>query len=473
MSARKPNPVPSRLKGRAASAAGILLEAGQDHVLAGFDSMPARERAELESQLAGFDQEALRLSLEARPAPRAPLAPERIEPLQSVSEKTVSKQEWDEAVRTGSEMLASGRVAAFTAAGGHGTRLGFDGPKGAFPIGPVSDRSLFRIFAESIAASSRRHGAAMPWIVMTGRDNHDATAAFLDRNSYFGLDPGLVSLVMQGALPVLDAGRRIVMESRSKILTAPDGHGGFFRAMETSGAFERLQRRGVGTIFYFQVDNPLLRIPDEAFIGFHARRGSLFSTKVVEKISPEEKMGVVCRTGGVVRIVEYSEIGMELSALKDSGGRLVMWAGNAASHVIDLDFAREIAGRVLPFHAARKQGSLSPDSPFDVVKMESFIFDALAWDPSPLVFEAARSEEFAPVKSADGRDTPAAARRMLTEKYASWIEAAGVAVERGWDGTPLRPIEISPLTASSPEDLLALDRSRISAAVGPGGPGLL
>ncbi len=462
--------VPGRLKGRAALAAELLAAAGQDHVLSGFEKLPKDGRDRLAGQLETFDVGILKAVLAGKPSARPQSRLERVDPLPFVSRASAGKAEWLDAVRTGEGMIASGRVAAFTAAGGHGTRLGFEGPKGAFPIGPVTGRPLFKVFAQGLLAAGRRFGAEIPWVIMTSSDNHADTVGFFGRNGFFGLNPESVTFVKQASLPVFDSGWKMVMENPSVIMTAPDGHGGFWRAMESSGAFEAVAGRGCDTVFYFQVDNPLLSVPDSAFIGFHSLRGSRFSTKVVEKKSPAEKMGVLCRSEGITRIIEYSEVDEVHASRRDGSGRLELWAGNTANHVIDLAFARECAGRLPRLHAALKLAKPGSGFAFDIFKLESFIFDALPHDPSPLAFEAARAEEFGPVKASDGPDSPGTARLMLTAKYAAWLEAAGVRVPRGKDGMPLHPIEISPLTAARPEDLLELGPGRLKSLFLARGP---
>jgi UDP-N-acetylglucosamine/UDP-N-acetylgalactosamine diphosphorylase len=196
-------------------------------------------------------------------------------------------------------------------------------------------------------------------------------------------------------------------------------------------------------------------------------RGSRFSTKVVPKTGPDEKMGVLANCSGAVRVIEYSEIDEAKASMREGSGRLVFWAGNMANHIVDLGFAQEVRDSGgLPIHGALKAASGAGEkAPKTVMKMETFIFDALPMDPDPLVFETRREDEFAPVKSQSGADTPQRCRAMLTMKYRGWLERAGLLT--GGKG-PTGGIEISPLTATGPDDLRGLD-----VTITPGRPILL
>jgi len=277
---------PSETKHRIESALSVpgalravetLFRQGQGHVFEGFFALSDAQRQALEAELDELDRGGFAQAFEALP-PRTPLGVKDVEPLREVSPETAGR-EYAQARQAGEEALARGRVAAFTAAGGHGTRLGFDGPKGAFPIGPVTDRSLFQIFAESLLAAERRYGAPLPWIIMTCRDNHEETVAFFREKNFFGLHADTVRFMVQRSLPVFDDAGKILCSGPGRLAMAPDGHGGFYRTVRS--AVEELRDLGVDVIFYFQVDNPLLSVPDPVFVGFHLLRGSRFSTKVV------------------------------------------------------------------------------------------------------------------------------------------------------------------------------------------------
>lgn len=376
--------------------------------------------------------------------------------------------------RAGEEALAAGRVGAFLAAGGQGVRLGFDGPKGTYPIGPVTDRSLFQVFAETLAARGRRHGRPVPLAVMTSPENHEATRAFFEARGHFGLAAENVGFFPQRMLPAFSPEGKILLQGPGALFLSPDGHGGALRVLTRGGALEWFRERGADLLYYFQVDNPLLPVLDPPFLGYHLLEGSQFTTKVVRKTGPGERMGVFARVDGVLRVVEYIHLPEALAAERDAAGRLVFWAGNVAVHVLSLDLVERFRDGVsLPFHAARKPARIldplspSPD-PVDgeAVKLETFIFDAIPMADKALVVEVSREDEFAPVKASEGADTPDTARRRLTRKAARWLEGAGARIERDAAGDPIHAIEISPHTALEPGDLVG----RIEAGFAPLGP---
>jgi len=396
-------------------------------------------------------------------------------PVVSVPETEAEAGRWAEARRAGEEALRSGRVGAFLAAGGQGARLGFEGPKGTFPIGPVTGRTLFHLYAEAILARVRRHGSPVPWLVMTSEENHAETEAFFRDRGFFGVPEGDIRFLPQRMLPAFSPEGKILLQEKDRLFMNPDGHGGALRVLCEGGGLSWFRERGVDTLFYFQVDNPLLPVLDPAFLGHHFLEGSQFSTKVVSKTGPEEKMGVFAVVDGTLRVVEYIHLPASLSGRRDASGRLLFWAGNMAVHVIDLSFVERFRGEIaLPFHVARKPATVLDASggraEAEALKLETFIFDAIPLAERSLLVEAVREEAFAPVKAAEGTDTPARARRMMTAKAARWLAGAGASVPRDEStGAPAHPIELSPLTALEAEDLVG----RVSRTLTVNGPTVL
>ena len=180
--------------------------------------------------------------------------------------------EWAAAKASGEDALRAGRVAAFTVAGGQGTRLGYDGPKGTFPVTPLKKKTLFQVFAEKIKAAGVRYGRPLHWFIMTSHQNHAATEAYFAENGFFGLDRARVHFFRQGRMPAVNFEGKILLESKGSIALSPDGHGGSLRALERSGALDIMEREGIDTLSYFQVDNPLVRCIDPSFIGWHLQK---------------------------------------------------------------------------------------------------------------------------------------------------------------------------------------------------------
>jgi UDP-N-acetylglucosamine/UDP-N-acetylgalactosamine diphosphorylase len=440
-------------------------EAGQGHVFTWWTELDRDERASLLEQVDGIDFPLLaslveELVLHPQTEESVELEPAPIIPIPRTDEDKAARES---AREHGEALLKDGAVAALVVAGGQGTRLGFDGPKGAFPIGPVSNKSLFALFAERILAAERRFGPTIPWYIMTSPANDAQTRAFFERNGFFGLLPEQVWFFVQGTMPAVDPDGQILLASKSEIARSPDGHGGTFRALERSGALDHMESRGMREIAYFQVDNVLVRIPDPVFLGYHAQAEAEMSSKVVRKAYPEEKVGIIGMRDGRVGVIEYSDLSPEDMVARGPDGERKYWAGSIALHVIQVGFVRRLQseGIRLPFHRADKKvpfvdeagKMIEPDRP-NGIKFESFVFDALPHARNAVTLEVSREEEFAPVKNARGENSPETAQRALMETFASWLVGAGVQVPRNPDGSLAKKLEISPLYALDREEAI-------------------
>ena len=368
---------------------------------------------------------------------------------------------WSRASEVGERALRDGKVAAFTVAGGQGTRLGFEGPKGTFPVTPILGKTLFQVFAEKIRAAGNRYGKPVPWFLMTSIINHEATLAFFEQNDYFGLERDQVFCFSQGLMPAVDPDGKILLAEKHRIALSPDGHGGSLRALVRSGATAKMRERGVEVLSYFQVDNPLVHCIDPAFVGHHLLNQSELSSKTVLKTVPEEKVGVFCEQDGQAIVIEYSDLPGRLAQERDEIGALNFRAGSVAIHLFDRDFVERLgsgsdSAATLPFHKASKKvptvdaagNAISPDEP-NGVKFEMFVFDALPFAKNPIIIEAAREDEFSAVKNAEGVDSPQTCRDDQMRQFARWLIAADEALSVDDTGLPAQPIEISPLIADS------------------------
>ena len=433
--------------------------AGQGHVFAFYDQLSPDEQRQLVSQASEIDlREIERLTATLLKGTAAAqnldgLAPA---PYEKRPEHGGDAALWATAKAAGEAALRAGRVAAFTVAGGQGTRLGYDGPKGTYPVTPLRKKPLFQVFAEKIRAAGSRYGRPLHWFIMTSHANHAATEAFFAEHKFFGLDPARVHFFRQGRMPAVNFEGKIMLESKSSIAMSPDGHGGSLRALQRSGSLDVMQSEGVDILSYFQVDNPLVRLIDPSFIGWHAMRSSDMSSKMVPKAYAEEKVGHFCVQKGRLVVVEYSDLPMELQREKDANGQLRYLAGSIAIHILDRDFVRRIAAggasAELPFHRADKkiptidaQGRpVKPDKP-NGVKFEMFVFDALPFARNPVVIETLRANDFSPVKNAEGVDSPKTCREDQLRQFGRWLKASGATVPTDGTGLPSAAIEVSPL----------------------------
>jgi len=364
--------------------------------------------------------------------------------------------------RLGESALREGAVGALVVAGGQGSRLGLASPKGCFEIGPVSGRTLFQLHAEKVLALARRYGRPIPWYIMTSDATFEPTTAFFEKHDYFGLARPDVFFFKQEMFPAIDEAGRLFMSARDRIFMSPSGTGGVFDALFRSGATEDMTRRGVRHLFYYQIDNPLVKTCDPEFVGYHAGADAEMSCKFVLKADPNEKVGVLGLVDGRLHVVEYIHMSQADKAATNPDGTLEYSCGSIAIHVIDRDFVIRLNRSEirLPVYPAHKKiphlddsGSLVTPSEENGYKFERLVFDALPEARATVIVETDRAEEFAPVKNPSGKDSPESARRMMIELYAKWLEKAGVIVPRDVDGTPLGQIEISPLFALDAEEL--------------------
>ncbi len=369
------------------------------------------------------------------------------------------QRKYAEAVKLGKELIAAGKVAAFVVAGGQGTRLGFDGPKGNFPISPIKNKTLFRIFADSIAAVSQKYQAGCPWYIMTSPLNYGRTKEIFRLNNYYGLDEKNVFIFQQGTLPNFSSDGKILLANKANIACSPDGHGGSLKALYESGALDDMKRRGVEFLSYWQVDNPLINIFDPLFIGLHVLDQAEMSSKALIKSGPKEKVGNFCLVDGRVTVIEYSDLSDELAERRNPDGSLVFELGSIAIHIINRTFAEKLNADdfSLPLHrAAKKVRRINKKGnavESDGIKLESFVFDALPLASKSVILQTIRSEEFAPTKNATGVDSVETTRRMMTARAADWLESAGVAIPRKPDGSVDCLLEIAPSFALEKEDI--------------------
>ncbi|MCG3179570.1 MAG: putative uridylyltransferase [Phycisphaerae bacterium] len=449
----------------------LLAKHGQSHLLRFWDDLDDARRAALLDDVEQLDMELLAGLIDSHVRNAPPLElPDRIRPPHALPNEPgdeATRQRYTDARALGEQLIRDGKVAALVVAGGQGTRLGFDGPKGAFPVSPLRNKPLFQLFAEQVRNAQRRYGTGIPWLIMTSPTNDAATRAFFAANGHFGLSAEQVLFFTQGTMPAFDTDGRILLAERHRLALSPDGHGGTLRALHRSGVLDRLADAGVTVLSYFQVDNPLVHVIDPLFIGLHAETRSQVSSKTIPKAGATERVGNFCVVTGPdgadrLTVIEYSDLPDELAHATGPDGRRLFDAGSIAIHLFDVAFVQALnaGGFGLPFHRALKKVPHIDDAGRPVepakpngVKLETFVFDALPLAARTMIYTTRREEEFAPVKNAEGSDSPATARAAMVARAARWLGRAGVAVPSRPDGSPDATIEISPLLADSAEEL--------------------
>ena len=372
----------------------------------------------------------------------------------------------DAARAAGAGMLAAGTVGAILVAGGQGTRLGCSGPKGLVPVGPVSRASLFSVLFGKLAAVRRRFGRSVPLAIMTSSATDADTRRFLVETAHGGLDPDFVHVFRQHDLPAIDAATGdLLLDAPDHLAMSPDGHGGMLVALAESGGLEWFGRHGVEHVASFQVDNPLALPLDREFLGYHGLSRAEFSTQVVLKREPGERVGVVVEQGGRHAVVEYSDLSPALAAERRPDGRLRFHAGSIAVHCFAKAFLDRAAASddSLPLHLAHKavpylddSGVLVRPAAPNAIKFERFIFDLMPQADRVTLVEIEPRDGFAPLKNPAGStaDAPEHVHAALVDRARRLLSEAGVTVADGVD------VELDSATI--------LDASDIAATLPPG-----
>ena len=362
-----------------------------------------------------------------------------------------------QAFEHGESLIRAGKTAAFTVAGGQGTRLGYDGPKGTLPVSPIKGKPLFQLFAEQIAGIGEKYDVTIPWYVMCSPLNLEATLAHFEENGYYGLNQENLAFFAQGVMPATDFEGYLLLTNPDSLALSPNGHGGSLKALIDSGSVADMAQRGIEHVSYFQVDNPLVGIINPLFIGLHDLQKSDMSSRSLTKTGPFEKLGNFVSIGDRVTIIEYSDLPDEKALEKEDDGRIKYRAGSPAIHVLRRDFIEQFAsGEIkLPYHRAEKKvaclsdtgESVTPEEP-NAIKFETFVFDALPLAKNPLILEADRLEEFSPVKNKRGVDSLESSQADQVKRAKRWLENAGHTVKER------AVVEICPRAFTCEKDVL-------------------
>lgn len=359
----------------------------------------------------------------------------------TMADEDLRKEMWTE---TGNLLLQQGAVAAFTLAGGQGSRLGFDGPKGAYEFGLPSKATLFRLQARRLMNLGAKTGKPIPWAIMTSPLNRAETVQHFEDHSYFGYNRDYIRFFDQGMLCALKPDGTPLQDENGNYVEAPDGNGGCFRALAMSGTLAWFVEKGVRFVFLCNVDNALVKMCDPTFIGALASDGiTPCAAKVVHKKNAQEKVGIFAYKNNKPAVLEYSDISDELRNKTLEDGSLEFDGGNTGMYAFRMDALRKISTKELPWHVARK----TVNGVENCWKFEQFLLDAFPFLGKILPYGVEREDEFAPVKNATGNDSPESACKMLGTLHRYWLEQAKVNVKPG------KLYEISPRLTYGGENL--------------------
>lgn len=448
------------------AARSLLGENGQEHLLRFWSELDEFQRTELLDDISAIDFRLMNRLIETWVRNEPPAEHfKQIDPVPLIPKVEETDVQAREALDVGESALRAGRVGLFLVAGGQGTRLGFPGPKGAYPIGPVTKKTLFHFHAEKIHNLQRRYGCTLPWYIMVSDSNEAATRAFFEENSFFGLMPADIMFIRQRMVPCVDDAGKFMLDEPHRVATNPNGHGGCIPAMVENGVLDNARERGIDTLTYFQVDNWAVKVADPYFIGYHVMRGAEMSSKNHRKDNVREAVGVHCLCDGQYHVIEYSELDIYPQLLEiDAKGNIVHAAGNPAIHILSTGFVQRVYDHYdqFPWHRAHKKipfinergERVKPDKP-NGYKFETFVFDALRFiRHAPVALEIGRAGEYTPIKQFEGDNSVVAAWDRMNEYWADWLAAAGHNVARDEAGKVAVRMEISPAFALTKREYL-------------------
>lgn len=429
-----------------------LARYGQEHLLAHWDSLTEEERTNLVNEIQALDLEEV-TGYFSRTVAELDTAGEKLDDrmqplLDSQCGAVVKSTDRDLGYyeELSMEQIRQGRVGILLLAGGQGTRLGVDYPKGMYNVGLPSNKTLFQIQAERIlrlqelAAEKTGEAGCITWYIMTSASTVVPTKTFFQANRYFGLKPENVVVFQQGTLPCFTFEGKIILSEKYSLSSAPDGNGGLYRALRKEGVLADMKTRGIKYIQLYCVDNILVKVGDPVFMGYCLSKGAECANKVVRKGFPTEAVGITCKVDSNYQVVEYSEITQRSAEKRNKDGSLVYAAANICIHFFTFEFLDRVVSskeKFLHHHVAKKKipyvneaGILvKPDQP-NGIKMEKFVFDVFRFANNFVVWECLRDEEFAPLKNAEGAKdfTPSYCRDALLSLHQKWLRMAGAEI---------------------------------------------
>ncbi len=387
----------------------------QQHLLRWYDTLSETAQEELLRQIDDLDLHLLDVfAAHQSEADRGVLEPLGAVTLDEIAEKH------DEYEAAGLDAIRQGKVGAVLLAGGMGTRLGSDHPKGMFDMGETRPLYIFECLINNLMEVVDKAGAYVPLFIMTSEKNDEETREFLEEMKYFGYNEEYVHFFMQEMAPAVDENGSILLEEKGRIATSPNGNGGWFSSMVKAGLLSVLDREGIEWLNVFAVDNVLQRIADPCFVGATILSGCDSGSKVVSKAAPDERIGVLCLEDGTPSIVEYYEMTEEMATRREPDGRLSYNYGVILNYLFQTERLKAMTGANMPIHVVNKKvpfindaGELvQPEAP-NAYKFETLVLDMVHMQSSCLSFEVDRSREFAPVKNATGVDSVESARALL------------------------------------------------------------
>ena len=413
----------------------VLKKYGQEHLLLKYDSLDDEHKEELLDQIEEIDFDLMNNLYEKATHP-VDMGNVTIEPIEHVDKSKLTNAERDRYEKLGIEAIKYNKFACVTMAGGQGTRLGHTGPKGTYIFDKELNKSIFEALCDTFKDAWRKYDTIIPWYIMTSRENNDATVEFFQSHNYFGYPEEAIKFFKQGELPMVGLDGKILLDTDGMVKRAANGHGGTLQSLDKSNVLSEMKQNGIEWVFINGVDNVLVKPIDPLLIGMSIYNKVLGAVKSIEKTDPKEKVGVFCRKNKKVGVVEYTEIDDKMANLRDDYGSLVYGDANAIFHLYNIKGLEKVSELSLPYHTAVKKakyidsnGKVVEGTKPNAYKFEMFIFDSYEMFDDVVVLRVKREEEFAPIKNAEGQDSPETARKLYkdylnkveyTNKFKEW-----------------------------------------------------
>lgn len=398
-----------------AEAKALAQKYNQEHLFDYYSSLSSEEKQKLIESISKTDFSVLK-TIDSQNESKNKLG--KLTPTDVLTIDDIRNQR-DEYEKIGIQALQRGEVAAVLLAGGDGTRLNSTLPKGMYNIGIKKNLTIFEQQWNNIFEVVKKTGVFFHIFIMTNEKNDTTTREFFRANNFFGYDKDKIHFYVQSLTPACSLDGKIFLEEKYKVALSPNGNGGWYSSLINAGYNEILKKEGIKWINVYSVDNVLQRICDPVFIGATLKNGFVCSSKVVEKVSPEERVGVLCKEDGISTVIEYFEMDKNTAALRDKNGKLIYRFGVILNYLFNVDTLNKIYKKKLPYHKAQKAiphiengVKVSPNTPCGY-KFETLTTDMIKLMGNCLAVEVERDKEFAPIKNRTGIDSVDTARELL------------------------------------------------------------
>ncbi len=404
----------------------LLKKYNQEHILKYVDMVDEKKKNDLINQIEKINFEELKKLYEIsnRDNTKA-IKGIIIEHIPFVDKYKLEKERKEDLTKIGEDIIKNNKYAVVTMAGGQGTRLGHDGPKGTFKLDVLpKSKYLFEILAENLLRENKKYGVVIPWYIMTSTENNEKTVSFFEEHNYFGYPKEDIKFFKQGNLPLLSEDGKLLIDEDYNIKIASDGNGSIYKSMKNEGILSDMKKRGIEWIFIGAVDNAILNMCDPILLGLTIDEKNEVASKSVVKANPHEKVGVFCKKDSKPAVIEYTELPDQLAEETDEEGELLYGESHIMCNLYSLNALEKIAEQNLPYHSAHKKanyldenGNLIKSEVPNGYKYEAFIFDGFNYFDNMTILRGRREEDFAPIKNKDGVDSPETAIKLYNEYW--------------------------------------------------------